>query len=189
MYFHFGIEKIIQAVAVLLQCTREHRMSYLRLLKLLYIADRESLRETGRPIIGTEPVAMDHGPVHSRVYDLVKKEQRRLQGCELDQWLRYINTEQRDVVLLADPGSLSLSAYEIGKLQHVCRQYEGADRFEVSDATHEFPEWAKNHVQGSSRPIPLEDIIRAVGRGNDLDEILADAEEQDALDRLLGVSC
>jgi len=72
MYFHFSTKKIIEAGAVLLGCRSQRRMSYLRLLKLLYMADRESLKETGWPIIGTQPVAMDYGPVHSEVYDLVK---------------------------------------------------------------------------------------------------------------------
>jgi hypothetical protein len=31
--------------------------------KLLYLADRESLKKTGRPITGDRVVAMEHGPV------------------------------------------------------------------------------------------------------------------------------
>lgn len=38
-------------------------MSYLRMLKLLYLADRESLKETGHTITGDRVVAMEHGPV------------------------------------------------------------------------------------------------------------------------------
>jgi hypothetical protein len=186
-YFHFGTKKIVQAASVLLQCRAERQMSYLRLLKLLYIADRESLKETGWPIVGTEPVAMDHGPVHSKVLDLVKGN-RRLDRQERQQWSDHIRTQQMDVILIRDPGTLSLSPYEITKLRDVCLRYESADRFGVRDETHEFPEWAQNHTVGTSRPIPFEDIIRAVGRGDDLEEILADAEEANALDDLLGTS-
>ena len=70
----------------------------------------------------------------------------------------------------------------------MCVRYEDIDRFTVSDSTHDFLEWAKNYCQGSSRPIPVEDIISAVGRASDAQEIHADAEEANALDDLLGVS-
>lgn len=57
------VEKAIQAVGVLLR--REgKRASRLRLLKLLYIADRISLQKTGTPILGSKVVALKHGPVH-----------------------------------------------------------------------------------------------------------------------------
>ena len=74
MILHFNITKTIQASAVLLKADPNHSMSRLRLLKLLYIADRESLTERARPITGDYPVAMDHGPVLSNTYNLIKGE-------------------------------------------------------------------------------------------------------------------
>ncbi len=52
MHFPVKVEKTIQAIGVLFRADRVKRMNYMRLLKLLYIADRESLQETGRPITG-----------------------------------------------------------------------------------------------------------------------------------------
>ena len=43
MEFSFQIPKVIQAAAILLQA-EQRQMTRLRLLKLLYIADRESLK-------------------------------------------------------------------------------------------------------------------------------------------------
>src|SRR5438445_7076997 len=74
MGFRFNIDKTMQAIAALLHFHGTKEMSYLRMLKLLYIADRESLKETGRPITGDRIVAMEHGPVLSGVYNLVKGE-------------------------------------------------------------------------------------------------------------------
>jgi len=51
------IEKAIQATAVLLR-QEGKRASRLRLLKLLYIADRNALQKTGSPILGSKIVAM-----------------------------------------------------------------------------------------------------------------------------------
>src|SRR5688500_4690350 len=72
MVIPFNVMKVVQASAVLL---KKHggRMSRLRLVKLLYIADRESLSQTLRPITGDHPAAMEHGPVPSQTYDLIKR--------------------------------------------------------------------------------------------------------------------
>jgi hypothetical protein len=56
--------------AHVLRCLLElhgDRMEYVRLLKLLYIADREMMAEAGAPVTGDRAVAMDHGPVLSHV--------------------------------------------------------------------------------------------------------------------------
>lgn len=45
------------------------------LSKLLFFADKIHLERYGRPIIGDRYIAMEHGPVPSRVYDLVKFEE------------------------------------------------------------------------------------------------------------------
>jgi len=186
-YFHFTTRKLIEAAGVLLRCAAARRMKYLRLVKLLYIADRDSLAETGWPIAGGEPVAMDNGPVDSKVLDLVKQTGRRSHE-DRQAWSSCIDTDGMDVVMVVDPGTKSLSPYEVAKLKDVYRRYRSIHRYSVRDLTHEFPEWKENWVQGSSRPIPLEDIVRAVGRTDDLDEITAMAEEVSAIDSLSGVN-
>src|SRR6185437_10320716 len=104
--FKMSALKVVQAAAVLL---KEHaaRMSRLRLLKLLYIADRESLVETLHSISGDHVVAMDHGPVLSRTYNLLKGE-----DCESPLWDQFIVQEgPQDHRLCADPGVGKLSRY------------------------------------------------------------------------------
>ena len=81
MTFRFDFLKTLQASGVLLQLDA-NRMAYIRLLKLLYIADRELLAETGRTLTGDEAVAMKNGPVLSRVYDLIKGVGAEVRGVE-----------------------------------------------------------------------------------------------------------
>ena len=66
MTFRFDFDKTLQAAGVLLSLDGD-RMEQIRLLELLYIADRELLAETGRTITGDRAVAMRHGPVLSQV--------------------------------------------------------------------------------------------------------------------------
>ena len=49
-------------------------MSYLKLLKLLYIVERTALLRWGRPVTFDRFVSMPHGPVMSRTYDLNMEE-------------------------------------------------------------------------------------------------------------------
>ena len=98
MSFPFKILKTIQAIGVLLRFDGVKRMNYMRLLKLLYIADRESLRETGRPITGGPVIAMERGPVLKEVYDLILGQHR-----EMSLWSQFYRKERYDLLELAEP--------------------------------------------------------------------------------------
>lgn len=52
MSWVFSPKKAAQVVAVLLKATPGGRMDYRKLMALLYIADRESIKETDTPITG-----------------------------------------------------------------------------------------------------------------------------------------
>jgi uncharacterized phage-associated protein len=186
MFFRCKTEKIIQAAAVLLRLAADRRMSYLRLLKLLYIADRDNLRDALRPIIGTRPVAMKDGPTHSKVYDLVK-------GQHWDEalWSNHIRKDGYQVELVKDPGVSELSRFEIRVLTEVFEQRASKGDWEIVEETHGFPEWDKNYPDKSantSRTIPFEDLIDALGRSAEKGSILEEAEEDAAIDNLFSRS-
>ena len=65
----FNEKKATQAAAHLLKL-RGGKMSYMKLIKLLYLADREAILAWGRPITTDGYASMDRGPVLSRVLDL-----------------------------------------------------------------------------------------------------------------------
>jgi uncharacterized phage-associated protein len=181
MFFRFSTKKTIQAVAVLLKLDRG-RMSYLRLLKLLYIADRENLRLVRKPIIGSKLVAMKNGPLHSVVYNLIKGEH-----VDSPQWAQFIRKEGYEVELVNDPGVSELSASEVRTLTGVSEKYTAVSEWDIVEATHDFPEWIKNEPEEStntSHVIPFEDLLDAIGLSAEKDGILAEAKEDAALDRM-----
>jgi uncharacterized phage-associated protein len=180
--FYFDVPKTIQAIGVLLRNSPGRRMNYLRLLKLLYIADRESLRETGRPITGDQAVAMPRGPVLSGVYNLV-----RGHHMQIPLWNTYFRCEKWDLEFRAETEIGDLSKYEIEKLESITRQYDDRDEWEMVEETHKFPEWKKNDPGDSSRPIPLEDILDAVGRAHDIEAIINDEKDRATFDRIFNV--
>ncbi len=68
----FDEQKVTEAAAFLLEL-RGGRMHYIKLLKLLYLADRKAFAQWGIPISNDNYVAMDNGPVPSQTYNLVKE--------------------------------------------------------------------------------------------------------------------
>ncbi len=165
--------KAVQATSILLKPSPDMTMSYMKLIKLLYIADRESIKETRAPITGDRPVAMPHGPVLSSIYDFIMKRDRP--GIET--WEQFFETAGIDIVLLNEPGTDELCPYEVDKLREIAARYADHTQWDLRDLTHEFDEWKRNDPGHSSQAIPLEHIIDAVGLSNEIDEILQDRED------------
>ena len=180
MQFYFNALKAMQAAASLLRSEETKQMSYLRVLKLLYIADRESMRETGRPITGDRVVAMDNGPVLEGVYNLIEGS-----GYCQPTWAKHFLVQDYRVKLVEDPGVGMLSRYELRKLHEVWKEHTAKNDWMIVNDTHEFEEWKKNFASGTARRISVEDILRAVGREGDIEEITKEEKERIEIDRLL----
>ena len=183
MFCHFDSQKATQAAAVIMRHLGK-RVTHLRLLKLLYIADRTAIKDRGHPIIGGRIVAMKNGPLHSPVYDLVK-------GSHPGEpfWSRFITTEGRHGLILSDEPEIDLlSEYEIDILNKTTAIHDQFDDFELADLTHEFPEWIKHHSAGTSTPIPMESIIDAVCDPEEKDAILLELKDKAVIDGIISQS-
>ena len=180
MFARFELMKSVEAAGVILRAHPGRRISYLRLLKLLYIADREALRDTGLPIIGEHVVAMDNGPLHSEVLDLIKGEHP-----DASVWSRHIEKDGYLVTLILEPGVSELSRCEIQILNRVCDARRNSDDWEIVEETHAFREWAKHHRPKSSERIPLADILESLNfTPEDVACIRDEAEEAAKIERL-----
>lgn len=183
MVIPFQTLKVVQACAVLLR-QHEGQMSRLRLLKLLYIADRECLAESLRPVTGDRPVSMDHGPVLTRTYNLIK-------SLDIDSplWDRFIQLHgPQDLRLIENPGVEKLSQYEIDKLQSISERHRSMNDYDIALETHQFAEWQRNQPDRphSSKPIPLGDLFIALGLTELASELERSSLEEAELDELLG---
>jgi uncharacterized phage-associated protein len=183
----FSVERTAQAAAVLLREAEGQRMPYIRLIKLLYLADRESIQETSFPITGDDPYAMDHGPVLTLTLDLLRGRTVNPTAREaMPTWKQWIRTVgDYDVELVGDPGYRKLSRYEMKKLQEVAARYADRDHWAIIDELHRtLPEWRETYqFDGSSHRIDERTLLHAVGLGKRADEILAEAESYRSLDR------
>ncbi|MFI5455486.1 MAG: Panacea domain-containing protein [Isosphaerales bacterium] len=179
MDFQFDSLKTTQAAAILL--TLEGRvMDRMRLLKLLYIIDREFLVERGRTLTGDKAVAMNYGPVLSHTYNLLSGKEH-----SPEDWDNHIRSVSKKVVLMGDPGRGELSTREVDKLNDVSERFRKISTAGLSAYTHEFPEWIKNFIPDTSRPIPWTDALISTCNTDRIKVYVERHEEQNLIDSLL----
>jgi uncharacterized phage-associated protein len=184
--FRFDERKATAAASLLLELAGGS-MEYLRLIKLLYYADRESLDLLGRPISGDRYVSMKHGPVLSRVYNLVKAIVFGWrQNADAGPWIEHIGVVDRyNLRLKKPPDTGALSEAEIDILTQVFHRYRDRDKWELCEASHELPEWYDPGE--SATEIPIEEILQVLGKSEaDREDIRLRALEAAHFDRIFG---
>ena len=169
--FVFNEKRAAQAAAYLLRL-HGGPMEYLKLIKLLYLADRRVLIETGLPITGDRMVSMDHGPVLSGIYDLIKGE-----WSGDGSWRAYVGSPQGySVRWTGCEDDEELSKGEREALDEVYRKFGSLDQWQLRYETHQLAEWHDpNH---SSRPIDPREILVSAGLSSmEIDLLAAEAGE------------
>jgi uncharacterized phage-associated protein len=131
----FNEAKATQAAALLLKL-RGGEMSYMKLIKLLYIVDRQALLRWGRPVTTDCYVSMDRGPVLSQTLDLITE------GVAPNQtsiWAEHISQpENYKVHLRKEAGTEELSDAETALIDEVFHRFGAMNRWELVDLAH-FP--------------------------------------------------
>jgi len=179
--FHFNVRRAIQLAAFCIRQSESDRMNSMKLIKLLYIADRESLRIAGYALTGDAAFALPHGPVLTRIYDLTKTSNDWAflgESPEEELWCTHFTVDGYDLCIAKEPGEDRLSEYDKQVISEVMHRYGQLDQFELRDLTHEFAEWRNNDPGSSSRPIPLRDILEALGRQEAI-ETVEQAQRED----------
>jgi hypothetical protein len=159
----FNEKKAAQAAAFFLFQARQP-MSVLKLMKLLYLAERRSFERHGSPMIGDRLVSMPHGPVLSVTYNHMSGELESTEGG-WDSWIADRaghDLDLRDRAALKDPADLlELSDADVEILAEVWGQFGRMSQWELRDWTHDnCPEW--KDPEGSMIPMRLEDLFAAL---------------------------
>lgn len=142
------------------------RLSVLKLMKLLYLVEREAILTRATSLTHDCPVSMPHGPVLSQSYDLAS-------GCGEavpNGWSEWISDQDGyDVELNPEKRAVpredydDLSDADIELISRIWDEFGGMSKWELRDWTHDYcAEW--EDPKGSSSQIPTQKIFQAVGR-------------------------
>jgi len=156
--FLFDLDKATASMAYLLE--RLGPVEKVKLMKLLYIADRNHFIQHGRPITGSEQVAMDHGPLPSACLEALDKN-RIPQFVNVDQLTHVVSLKSK-------PDGDILEASERDILDKVISAFGAADKWALKKHTHKFQEFKRVYIYGTSKPISYELLLELYGgdKGN-----------------------
>ena len=139
---------------------RVQRKDFHKIFKIVYFADRQHLADWGRPITGDTYIAMEAGPVPSRMYDMLKivRGDSYLSDIEelsvhfrIDHWM-YITP-------LHDADLNKLSKTECEALDDSISKYSSLSYDEIKEKSHDVA-WRSTARDFS---IKWEDIAREAG--------------------------
>ena len=163
---------------------QEETMPHLKLMKLLYIAERASLQKNGYPVIGDRLVSMDHGPVLSNTYDHMKGMEFVSPGNGWNKWVSPVQNYEVSLAKEYNPKDLDfLSEATLEILAEVWKNFGHMDQWEISEYTHSFPEW--EDPRGSSQVITYKELLEALGYGEGSAEIAEELEAQQQVRKVL----
>ncbi|WDU52139.1 Panacea domain-containing protein [Taylorella equigenitalis] len=135
-------------------------------MKLLYLAERESLLRYGTSITNDAFVSMPHGPVLSMTLDCINGFRTYDSNC----WNTWIADREENHLVLATPGMIrstddlrELSESDVEALDSVWKEYGYYSATKLRDITHSSfcPEW--EDPKGYSKPISMKKLLTSIG--------------------------
>lgn len=147
--FQFNKDKANAVILYLAQ--KDYGISKMRLLKYVFFADLYHINKYGRPILGDKYVAMDNGPVLSKLYDMLKTSS---QDYHIE----------KNIIIIpnAEPDLDYLSKSDIEALDYALEKYAQYKTLEMSALTHEYNSWKtarKNSPKSKAPSMKWEDMI------------------------------
>lgn len=131
----------------------------LKLVKLVYLAERLSFQKRGRPMNFDSYFSLPHGPVASSALDGMdrKLDDPAWEGLHLA-------ANRRDISIDAEVTEDRLSRSDRAILDETWQEFGAMGAWEIRDWTHKHcPEYTDVGA-GNSLPIPLSDIMSEVGQ-------------------------
>lgn len=158
------------------------KLDLLKLMKLMYLAERKSYELYAEPIIGDRLVSMDRGPVLSMTLDRMNGVGKQIPGG----WDDWVSDKARHTLSLRKKLKVwqkecrMLSSDQVKIIEDIWEQFKDYGTFELVDYTHNpqnCPEWVD--PEGSSTAIDLKSLFGHLGFNRDkIDSALSDLTEQ-----------
>ena len=131
-------DKVKALNALLYVANRVQRKDFHKIFKIIYFADRQHLADWGRPITGDTYIAMEAGPVPSRLYDMLKIVRGDSYYSDTEGLGRYFQIENWMYIHpLQDADLNKLSANEQEALSEAIAKYSKLSFDEIKEKSHD----------------------------------------------------
>lgn len=143
----FSIRKILQILYYIqnsILAISPSKDAIMYFLKILFFADRYHLRNYGITLSGDFYYGMKNGPVASSTYDILHHKLPNTVNSAEGQLLNEIETSGEYTVYIKPQGDDELSQSVKEALDFSLSNFGRFSQFELSDITHEYPEWKKH---------------------------------------------
>lgn len=139
----FDYKKAVQSINYLAD-KEGGSVDKMKVIKLIYLAERYHLRKYGRPIINDTYWAMSYGPVGSSVKDIIELSQF-LSPEELAYTSKYILRKPNSHSIFSNkkPYKDVFSDSDIESLDFAYGKFGKMKQFDLASLSHEYPEWKK----------------------------------------------
>lgn len=168
-------------VASLLLKREGGKINYTKLIKLMYIIERESILRWGYPVTCDDYYSLDNGPILSHTLDNITG--NTYLKYPSPEWENCIVRQGYDVVLKCDTPVRKLNRAEVKLVNEIYDRYGHMTYGQLIEWVHNknnVPEW--QDPEGSRLPIKLKTILR---QGNypeeDIDIILEELQHSQAV--------
>ncbi|MHB8088600.1 MAG: Panacea domain-containing protein [Anaerolineaceae bacterium] len=152
------------------------RMNYMKLIKLLYLADRKAFENWEHPITYDTYSSLPRGPVLSSTLDLVKSK-----CIDSDYWDYFIEKKGMDIELKESAIFKKLSPVDLEIIDSILSEFGHLSQFDLAEITEKLPEW--KNPGASSFPIELHDLLEKLNySSDDIERIILDIKEKYTLD-------
>ncbi len=159
--FPFDRQKAAEAAAEFIRLAGG-KINILKLTKLMYLLDRESLEKVGTPVVGGEYFSMKDGPMTSEVLNSINHERGEGGG----DWDRLISERRNHEVRLRTESVSTdhLSEFELDLIRELDLEHKNKDRYQLRDWCYDHcQEWVKPMVR-KRLPIPVGKLASEIKR-------------------------
>ena len=168
--------KILQEIIYLLSLN-DKKMNLLKLMKELYLIDRDSIAERNTSVSGDVFFSMPHGPVLSQTLNM-------LNDLDNNNWGDYLEAADTpyypDIKIKRNIDFDRLSKKDKDYIQTVSDKFKDYSPKKLENYTHKLSEWVD--PQGSSLKIRYRDVMLALGKSEE--EISAAKQEYEKISEL-----
>ena len=157
---NFQVRKAAQ-IAAFFAHQQGGSISHLKLVKLVYLANRRSMEKFDFPMFNDTMVSMDNGPVNSAFLNYINGDAI----TDYEDWREFITARANHAVGLKKKIKTAeldeLSDAEIAILEEIWAKFRNHDQWDMVKYTHRYcAEWEPPH--GTSVEIPYERVFKTL---------------------------